>query len=57
MQLRKWVSSHPRLPEELRGSEAVRLLDSSTVKTLGITWEYSTDNFKFDLFLPEITPL
>ena len=60
MQLRKWVSNHPRLierlPEELRGSETVSLLDSSTIKTLGITWEYSTDHFKFDLCLPEITP-
>ena len=32
------------------------LVDSSTIKTLGITCEYSTNNFKFDLCLPEITP-
>ena len=59
MRLRKWVSNHSRLidrlPEDLRGSETVSLLDSSTIMTLGITWEYSTDHFKFDLCLIQTT--
>ena len=59
-QLRKWVSNDPklieRLPEELRGSETVNLFDSLTVKTLGIVWEYNTDQFKLILCLPKINP-
>ncbi|XP_062558038.1 uncharacterized protein LOC134222909 [Armigeres subalbatus] len=51
--LRKWNSNSKELlsavPEELRDERSILELDSSTaaVKTLGLTWEPSTDCFRF----------
>ncbi|XP_065077335.1 uncharacterized protein LOC135700685 [Ochlerotatus camptorhynchus] len=51
--LRKWNSNSKELPsevpEDLRDERSILELDSSSssVKTLGLTWEPSTDSFRF----------
>ena len=59
--IRKWISNAPqlieRLPEELRGTDPfeVKLADSASVKTLGITWNHVNDNFEMQASQPEGT--
>ena len=59
--IRKWISNAPelieRLPEELRGTDpfGVKLADSASVKTLGLTWNHVNDSFEMQASQPEGT--
>lgn len=57
--LKKWISNHPLVLKDIEierqeNKNSLNLDNAFVIKTLGLSWETSTDNFQF---LPKITPI